>query len=507
MQTIQDETNPMNFTENQHGNIILEKLRMQRESGRFCDVILYVENERFHVHRNVLSSFSPYFESIFQSQKTTKEKFNITCQRADIFQCFINYMYCGTIVIDKNNVAEMFKLAHRLEVAKLKLYCAEYLERYLDLNNCLAVKDMADQYNMPLLSKLTTGYIQSHINEVLNHSEILELDVDKLEAFLSDKVFGLTQMQIMQVILNWTKHDVTKREKQLKSILKLIKWTEIDIQYINDIIENENLFVTSELSLYLMLKHLNDNGLTFAKFHTVLDTLNQKYCNFQSEKQKEQMGTISKVKISKKRFKKRQRLLRANPIARLAALRSALLLRGKHTPKERFSSTKENSFISPGTKQPETESNNSEFSENTLKCHLCDHYSNDTTSLEQHLSAVHSRDVTYKCGVCGFVCQWNNLYIQHIKGHFPGPPYKCDSCKFQTFFVIKKKIANIRINTSLFFTGDFTNEKLNAVLTHRSVHVEEKTHRCLQCSFRTRSQVCAIFLALKKVSAFNIKIF
>lgn len=469
MQTIQDETNPMNFTENQHGNIILEKLRMQRECGKFCDVILYVENEKFHVHRNVLSSFSPYFESIFQSQKTIKEKFNITCQSADIFQCFINYMYCGTIVIDKNNVAEMFKLAHRLEVAKLKLYCAEYLERYLDLNNCLAVKDMADQYNMPLLSKLTTGFIQSHINEILNHSEILELDVDKLEAFLSDKVFGLTQMQIMQVIINWTKHDVTKRERQLKSILKLIKWTEIDIQYINDIIENENLFVTSELSLYLMLKHLNDNGLTFAKFHTVLDTLNQKYCNFQGEKQKEELGTISKVKISKKKFKKRQKLLRANPIARLAALRSALLLRGRHNPRDKFSSTKENNNF-PGSKS-ETETSNSEMSEATLKCHLCDHYSNDTTSLEQHLSAVHSRDVTYKCGVCGFVCQWNNLYIQHIKGHFPGPPYKCDSC-------------------------DFTNEKLNAVLTHRSIHVEEKTHRCLQCSFRTRSQVCRVVCLL-----------
>lgn len=187
-QTNQEETNPMNFTENQHGNSILEKLRLQRESGRFCDVILYVENRKFYLHRNILSSFSPYFESIFQSRKTAKEKFNITCQNSEIFQCFVNYMYTGTIVIDKNNVTEMFKLAHRLEVAKLKFYCAEYLERYLDLSNCLAVKDMADKYNMPLLSKLATGFIQSHLHEVLSSSEILNLDVVKLEKFLSDKV-------------------------------------------------------------------------------------------------------------------------------------------------------------------------------------------------------------------------------------------------------------------------------------------------------------------------------
>lgn len=99
----------------------------------------------------------------------------------------------------------------------------------------------------------------------------------------------------MEVIINWTKQDIPKRERQLKSILKLIKWMEIDIQHINDIIENENLFVTSEMALYLMLTHLNENGLTFAKFHSVLDTLNQKYSNIQNNKEEENLGTICKV--------------------------------------------------------------------------------------------------------------------------------------------------------------------------------------------------------------------
>lgn len=109
-------------------------------------------------------------------------------------------------------------------------------------------------------------------------------------------------MQIMQIIITWTKQDVPKREKQLKSVLKLIKWMEIDIQHINDVIENENLFVISELSLYLMLTHLNDNGLTFAKFHSVLDSLNQKYSHIQNEKEVEDMGTICKVRSIVKFF-------------------------------------------------------------------------------------------------------------------------------------------------------------------------------------------------------------
>lgn len=136
------------------------------------------------------------------------------------------------------------------------------------------------------------------------------------------------------------------------------------------------------------------------------------------------------------RRKKRKKLLRGNPIARLAALRSVLLLRRKSAARERQAIKQEKKFNLKLTAIDESEDSG------PLKCHLCAHYASDTTALEHHLSSVHSRDVTYKCGVCGYVCQWNNLYLDHIRGHFPGPPYKCDSC-------------------------DFTCDKLNAVMTHR----------------------------------------
>ena len=34
--------NPMSFAENQHGSVVLERLRAQREHARFCDVVLVV---------------------------------------------------------------------------------------------------------------------------------------------------------------------------------------------------------------------------------------------------------------------------------------------------------------------------------------------------------------------------------------------------------------------------------------------------------------------------------
>lgn len=60
--------NAMTFTENQHGNAVLEKLRQQRELVRCCDMILYVNKKKFYAHRCVLSACSPYFDSVLKGE-------------------------------------------------------------------------------------------------------------------------------------------------------------------------------------------------------------------------------------------------------------------------------------------------------------------------------------------------------------------------------------------------------------------------------------------------------
>lgn len=65
-----------------------------------------------------------------------------------------------------------------------------------------------------------------------------------------------------------------------------------------------------------------------------------------------------------------------------------------------------------------------------VKCPICSTTINDSLLLEQHLALSHAKDVTYKCGICTFVCQYHGDYLTHMKNHFPGPPYKCDYCTY-----------------------------------------------------------------------------
>lgn len=263
----------MNFTENQQACIVFEKLWSQRETGRFCDIVLHVQGQKFQAHRNVLAACSPYFDSVLKTHKIIKEQLTITCQNLDAFQLLLNYMYTGAVVIDKNNVSELLRLANHFLVLKLKNYCAEYLDRYLDPSNCLAVKDMADKYNLPALQKNVSAFIHTHIVEVFEQNEILEFNVSKLETFLKEKQCLIPQHVLFSFVCKWVDQDPSRRENDFRTLLTFINWESIENQFIDEQLKCCSLFHNNPKCMYLVLTCLEENKIDMPDFHNIYTSL------------------------------------------------------------------------------------------------------------------------------------------------------------------------------------------------------------------------------------------
>ncbi|KAG7158080.1 Kelch-like protein 12-like [Homarus americanus] len=272
--------NAMTFTENQHGTAVLEKLRNQRELIRCCDVILHVARRQFQAHRCVLAACSPYFDSIFKASKTVKEQLTISSQDPEVFRCLLAYMYTGTVVVDKTNVAELLRLANKLLIAKLKEHCAEYLERYLDATNCLTVRDMATKFNLEALEKTTGTFIQAHLSDIIEGEEVLDLSHTRLEDFLSSPSWQLHEDQTLLLVTRWVHRCPQNRERNLRSLLTWVQWSCLNPQTAIYLIQTHPLYTNpnSLLALFFLLDSLNEHSLLPADLLAPFSKLKAKFC-------------------------------------------------------------------------------------------------------------------------------------------------------------------------------------------------------------------------------------
>ena len=269
---------PMTVSEsNSHCTALFEKLRMQREQGRYCDLVLSIQGRQFPAHRCVLASCSPWFDSRLKMHKTMKEEIAVDCQNLEAFYAVLTYCYTGQISIDKDCVAELLYLADYFAISKLKAYCSDYISRGISLRNVFSVLDLAMKCSASELLKLSSVLILRNFSRIHDRVEMLNLTLNKVQMLLSDRV-EVPQEAVLNFICNWVNYHVASREDHFISLLQYVNWGHVSVSFICDHIDKHPLYQTSPDAMFSILHVVIDRqGIVLGpKYQTAYQNLQEK---------------------------------------------------------------------------------------------------------------------------------------------------------------------------------------------------------------------------------------
>ena len=98
---------------------------------KLSDLVLVVEEERFHVHRAMLAFWSPVFEKMFTSefQEKAANEVPLPDKKASEIKEMLLHIYpsVGERAITEENCYFLFKLAHEYQMEAIVTKCEDFM--------------------------------------------------------------------------------------------------------------------------------------------------------------------------------------------------------------------------------------------------------------------------------------------------------------------------------------------------------------------------------------------
>ena len=140
------------------------------EPWHLSDVVLVVEDKKFHVHKGTLSMWSPVFEKMFSSEfrEKTASEIPLPGKNATEIKEMLLVIYPTSKPISENNCYFLLSLAREYQMEQLTERCEKYLlQREKTPHQAIDFLVLANEFNMEDLCKQCV--------EIAKHISITEL--------------------------------------------------------------------------------------------------------------------------------------------------------------------------------------------------------------------------------------------------------------------------------------------------------------------------------------------
>ena len=183
-----------------------------RMEGSLFDVIILADDDlEIPAHRAVLASCSQYFRAMFKDSNCSghyKEKSQISIKISNVpstgIKLLLEFIYTSKLELNLMNIHDVLAAANYIHLETVIEACLSYLETELDLENCIDILVIAENYSLKSLSEKVYHFICGNIQKVASKSDFNRLTPRQLEYILSrDFPVDCSEIKILNIVLSW----------------------------------------------------------------------------------------------------------------------------------------------------------------------------------------------------------------------------------------------------------------------------------------------------------------
>ncbi|XP_023217171.1 uncharacterized protein LOC111619637 [Centruroides sculpturatus] len=251
----------------------LNIIKRMKDAGIFCDALLKSrDGEEFPVHKCIMAAYSYYFEILFINTMVREERqvFQLKDIDKEILQCIIDYIYCGKIELNTENVRKIFHAANEYLLSELMNECCSYMIDHLNAKNCISIKNTGKTYGNIILEQSAHQYLMKYFAEVSKQNEeLMHVTVEELANILNCAELNVKEEELVwDTALRWIDINPQERKKHMPALLKCIRLGLLDSDFFMRTVR-KHPYVTENEDCYPLimetLEFLND-----------LDTISQR---------------------------------------------------------------------------------------------------------------------------------------------------------------------------------------------------------------------------------------
>ncbi|XP_013388363.1 kelch-like protein 13 [Lingula anatina] len=193
-----------------YGDATIQSLNLLRKDEQLCDFTIRAEDREFKVHRALLAAASDYFRVMFTGhmRESNENSVELKGMTADSLQQIIDFVYCGEIILNFDNLTEVLNAASHLQVNRALDLCCDFIQSKLNFENADELLQIADVYSLNKVTEHFDVHILDNFEAFSKTESFINLDAKKLIQYISSDALKISsEFRLYELVNQWLHHD------------------------------------------------------------------------------------------------------------------------------------------------------------------------------------------------------------------------------------------------------------------------------------------------------------